>query len=83
MQAAVALRKVSINSVTIVAALVVALAAGGIGGYLLKSQAPSAVGTSGPARAAGEYQQLAPFHDMPETVQARQAAPFHDMPESP
>jgi len=80
MQAAIALRKLSMTSVAIVVALVLALTAAGIGGYVLKSQLPSNIRTSAPGTVVGQHPQVAPFHDMPETVQ--QAAPFHDMPES-
>ena len=81
MQAAIARRKLSINLVAIVA-LVVALMAGGVGGYLLKSQLLSDSTTPGSETTVSQYQQPAPFHDMPDTVQIGQAAPFHDMPES-
>ena len=80
MQAAIGLRKLSINSVAILVALVLALAAAGIGGYVLKSQPPSNIVTSAPGTAVGQRPHVAPFHDMPETIQ--QAAPFHDVPQS-
>lgn len=83
MQTALPLRRFSINSIVAMFALVLALAAGALGGYWLKSQ----VTTAGVTRAAqtavsGASQQSAPPHDMPEAVPTGQAPP-HDMPEEP
>ena len=71
MQSAVTLSRIrnsSINALVATIALVVALAVGAIGGYLLKSQlAPVATATSTQAVTGGKGQPLAPAHDMPES----------------
>lgn len=67
MQAALAVRKTSINSIAATLAVLVALTAGGAGGYWLKGQAaPQAATISTQPAVPGEMQQVAPFHDMPE-----------------
>src|SRR3989442_14481945 len=67
MQTAFTLRRVSINSIAATFAVLLALTAGGAGGYWLKSQVPSAV--INPAQlpvAAPSRQAAPPHHDMPD-----------------
>jgi hypothetical protein len=66
MQATLALRKSSINSIAAVFAVLLAWTAGVAGGYLLKSQVPSAV--TRVAQPPVAAQTLQPFHDMPEST---------------
>lgn len=67
MQTALALRRSSINSILATFAVLLALTAGGAGGYWLKSQvaSPATTVAAQPAATAGA-QQLLPPHDMPE-----------------
>jgi hypothetical protein len=58
MQTAFPLRRVSINSIAATFAVLLALTAGGAGGYWLKSQAPSAVTQPASPRVAGQAQQV-------------------------
>ncbi len=67
MQTAIALRRSSINSIAATFAVLLALTAGGAGGYWLKSQvvSPATTVTAQPAATAAS-QQVLPPHDMPE-----------------
>jgi hypothetical protein len=67
-QTALTLRKFSINSTTATFAVLLALTAGGAGGYWLKSQVPSAVINAAQPPVAAQSVQLAPAHDMPEYI---------------
>jgi hypothetical protein len=58
MQTAFTLRRVSINSIAATFAVLLALTAGGAGGYWLKSQASSAVTQPASPRVAGQAQQV-------------------------
>ncbi len=58
MQTALTLRRFSINSIAAMFAVLLALTAGGAGGYWLKSQAPSAVTTAAPPQVAGQPRQV-------------------------
>lgn len=58
MQTALTLRRFSINSVAGTFAVLLALTAGGAGGYWLKSQAASAVTQPASHRMAGQAQQV-------------------------
>jgi hypothetical protein len=74
-------RNSSINSIVGTIALVLALAVGGLAGYLLRSPVARAVATAAQPAVDRTSQQAAPAHDMPD-VQIWQA-PAHDMPDEP
>ena len=66
MQTTLALRKFSINSMLATFAVICALAAGAVGGYLLKGQAASAVTTAAQQPLAAQTKHVAPPVDLPE-----------------
>lgn len=66
MQTALTLRRFSINSIAATFAVILALTAGGAGGYWLKSQAPSIVTNAPSSPVPAQTVQVAPAHDMPE-----------------
>jgi hypothetical protein len=65
---ALALRKFSINSIAATFAVLLAVTAGGAGGYWLKSQVPSAVINAAQPPVAAQSRQVAPPHDMPDYI---------------
>lgn len=66
MQATLTLRKSSINSIVAAFAVLLALAAGGWGGYLLKSQATAPVTKAAQLSTATQPRHVAPPVDFPE-----------------
>src|SRR2546421_12717242 len=66
MQTALTLRRFSINSFAATIAVLLALTAGGAGGYWLKSQASSGVTKATTPPGTAQSQQVAPPPDMPE-----------------
>jgi hypothetical protein len=67
-QTAVPLRKFSINSIAATFAVLLALTAGGAGGYLLKGQVPSAVTKAAQPPVAAQSRQVTPHHDSTDAV---------------
>ena len=68
MQTTLALRKFSINSMLATFAVICALAAGAVGGYLLKGQAASAVTTAAQQPLAAQTKHVAPPVDVADAV---------------
>jgi hypothetical protein len=66
MQTALTLRRFSINSFAATIAVLLALTAGGAGGYWLRSPASSVVTKATSPQVTAQSQQVAPPHDMPE-----------------
>ena len=66
MQTTLTLRRSSINSIVAAFAVVLALAGGGWGGYLLKSQASAPVTKPAQLSTATQSRQVAPPVDYPE-----------------
>src|SRR5947209_19439517 len=66
MQTTLALRKFSLNSMFATFAVICALAAGAVGGYLLKGHAASAVPTAAQQPLAAQTKHVAPPVDLPE-----------------